>query len=66
MRQIETEREDDGRWIAEDTAVPGVLAYGDSREEAIRKVVALSRRVIDERLEYGEPLPPSVTPRRRP
>jgi len=33
--RVEVEREDDGRWIAEVTELPGVLAYGQSREEAI-------------------------------
>jgi len=28
MLQVETEREDDGRWIAEVVELPGVLAYG--------------------------------------
>lgn len=57
MYRVETEREDDGRWIAEVTDLAGVLAYGDTREEAIRKAQALSLRVLAERLEHGEPLP---------
>jgi len=28
MLRIEVEREEDGRWIAEVSAIPGVLAYG--------------------------------------
>ena len=28
MLCIETEREDDGRWLAEVPALPGVLSYG--------------------------------------
>ena len=54
---IETEREDDGRWIAEIQALPGVMAYGVTREEAIKHVEALALRVLAERLEHGEAVP---------
>jgi predicted RNase H-like HicB family nuclease len=57
MYAIEVEREVDGRWIAEVPELPGVLAYGQSREEAVRRAQALSLRVLAERLEQGEPLP---------
>lgn len=55
--RIETEQEDDGRWIAEVVDLPGVLAYGHSRKEAIDKVQALSLRVLADRLEHGEKVP---------
>lgn len=60
---IELERESDGRWIAEVSALPGVLAYGQSRESALAQVQALALRVLAERLEHGEtaPQPFSVT-----
>jgi len=51
---IETEREEDGRWIAEVLEIPGVLAYGDSEQEAISKAQALGLRVIADRIEHGE------------
>jgi len=57
MYSVEIEREEDGRWIAEVPDLPGVMAYGKSREEAVRRVQALSLRVLAERLEHGEPLP---------
>ena len=57
MYKIETEVETDGRWIAEVPELPGVLVYGSSREEAVRKAQALSLRVLAERLEHGESLP---------
>jgi predicted RNase H-like HicB family nuclease len=57
MYKVETEREADGRWIAEVPELPGVLAYGQSREEAVRKAQALSLHVLAERLEHGEPVP---------
>jgi predicted RNase H-like HicB family nuclease len=53
---IELEREDDGRWLADVPALPGVVAYGDDREEALRAVQALALRVIADRLEQGEPV----------
>lgn len=43
------ELETDGRWIAEVVDLPGVLAYGDSREEAIAKAQALALRVEAEK-----------------
>ena len=55
--KIELEREDDGRWIAEVVDLPGVLAYGASREEAVSKVQALALRAIADRLEHGEDVP---------
>ncbi|WP_128544478.1 type II toxin-antitoxin system HicB family antitoxin [Larkinella soli] len=54
---IELDREDDGRWIAEIGELPGVLAYGKTREQAITLVEALALRVIAERLENGESVP---------
>lgn len=47
--RIETEREDDGRWIAEVPALPGVLAYGATREVAIANAQALALRGLAER-----------------
>lgn len=49
--EIEFEREEDGRWIAEVPCLPGVMAYGDTQEEAESKVEALALRVIADRLE---------------
>jgi predicted RNase H-like HicB family nuclease len=60
MLKIETEREEDGRWLAEVTALPGVLAYGTTDAEARSKVQALALRVIADRIENGEPLPREI------
>lgn len=54
---VELERETDGRWIGEVTALPGVLAYGVSRDEAVAKAKALAFRVLADRLEHGEEIP---------
>lgn len=43
---VEIEREDDGRWIGEVTDLPGVLAYGSTRDEAVAKAKALAFRVL--------------------
>ncbi len=51
---IELEQEDDGRWIAEVLDLPGVLAYGQTRDEAVTRVQALAFRVLADRLEHGE------------
>ena len=55
--KIEIEREEDGRWIAEIPELPGVMVYGDSRNEAISKAEALALRVLADRLEHGEEIP---------
>jgi predicted RNase H-like HicB family nuclease len=52
--RVEIEREDDGRWLAEVGELPGVLAYGDTRETVVSRVQALALRVVAERLEHGE------------
>ena len=54
---IEIECEDDGRWIAEVPELPGVMVYGQTREDAISRVQALALRVIADRLENGEMAP---------
>ncbi|MGH7929220.1 MAG: type II toxin-antitoxin system HicB family antitoxin [Candidatus Binatia bacterium] len=54
---VEVEREEDGRWIGEVPDLPGVLAYGQSREEAVSRAKALAFRVLADRLEHGEDIP---------
>ena len=51
---VETEQEDDGRWIAEVMEIPGTMVYGTTSDEAIAKVQALALRVLAERVEHGE------------
>ena len=51
---IETEQEADGRWLAEVEVLPGVMAYGTTKTDAVAKVQALALRVLAERLEHGE------------
>lgn len=54
---IEIEQEDDGRWLAEVPELPGVMAYGQTRQEAIERIQALSLRVLADRLDNGEAVP---------
>ncbi len=54
---VETEQEADGSWIAEVPELPGVMAYGTSPDDAVRRVQALSLRVLAERLENNESIP---------
>jgi predicted RNase H-like HicB family nuclease len=49
--EIEFDREEDGRWIADIPALPGVMAYGTTRHEAESKVQAIALRVIADTLE---------------
>jgi predicted RNase H-like HicB family nuclease len=54
---IELEREEDGRRIAEVIDLPGAMAYGATREEAMAKVKALALRILADRVEHGVPVP---------
>ena len=54
---IETEREADGRWLAEVLEIAGALSYGATREQAIANAQALALRALAERLEHGEEVP---------
>ncbi|WP_200873692.1 type II toxin-antitoxin system HicB family antitoxin [Candidatus Magnetobacterium casense] len=54
---IETEQEEDGRWIAEVPDIAGALAYGDTRNEAIVHVKVLALRIMADRLEEMEVVP---------
>jgi len=50
---IETEQEDDGRWIAEILEISGALVYGNSQQEAIANVQVLALRIIADKLEMA-------------
>jgi predicted RNase H-like HicB family nuclease len=54
---IEVEQEEDGRWLAEVPEFSGVLAYGQTRQEAIARAQALCLRVLADRLDHGESVP---------
>ena len=59
--RIEIEQEADGRWIAE---LPGVMAYGTTRPDAVAKVEALALRFIADRIDNdGAEIGPSMLAR---
>jgi len=50
-------RENDGRWWADIESMPGVMAYGDTREAAVAAVRALALRAAADCIEHGEDAP---------
>jgi predicted RNase H-like HicB family nuclease len=58
---IEHEQEADGRWLAEVPELPGVLAYGDTADQAMAKAQALALRVLAERLDHNETGPQPIS-----
>jgi predicted RNase H-like HicB family nuclease len=56
---IDLDREEDGRWIAEALELPGVMCYGQTREEAISNTQRLGIEVIADRIAHDE-LPSSA------
>jgi predicted RNase H-like HicB family nuclease len=59
--KVETEREDDGRWIAEVLDLPGVMAYGTTENEAVASAQALALRVLADRIEAQKEPTETVT-----
>jgi len=47
---LEIEEEDDGRWIAEVMELSGVMVYGSSPQEAIRRAKILALQVLSEQM----------------
>lgn len=58
--EIEFEQEADGRWLADIPSLPGVMAYGKTREDAEVNVTALALRVIADRTEEVRKPPKSI------
>ncbi len=54
---IEYHREEDGRWLADIPALPGVTACGRTKKQATATVQALALWLIADRLEHGEAVP---------
>jgi predicted RNase H-like HicB family nuclease len=51
---VEFDREEDGRWIAEVPTLPGVLAYGATKQDALRRVSAVALRTLADKVEQGK------------
>ena len=60
--RIELEREVDGRWLASVPELPGVIAYGETEEEAIRKAKATALQILADMIENGEEVPGGPLP----
>jgi predicted RNase H-like HicB family nuclease len=55
--RVETEREEDGRILASVPDLPGVMAYGGTADEAVRKVKSIALQVLADMIESGEEVP---------
>src|SRR3989344_543151 len=51
--KVEFDREEDGRWIAEVPKLPGVMAYGATKREALQRVYAVALRTLADSVEQG-------------
>ena len=51
---VEIDREEDGRWIADVLELPGVMSYGETRESAIAAAERLAVDVVEDRIQHGE------------
>ena len=51
---VEFDREEDGRWIAEVPNLPGVMAYGSTKQAALQKVYAITLRTLADKIEQGQ------------
>ncbi len=51
--RVEFEREEDGRWIAEIPKLPGVMAYGETKRDALRGVYSIALRTLADTVEQG-------------
>ena len=57
---IETQRETDGRWIAEIPEIPGAMAYGKTQQIAKASAYALALRAIADDVEKSKDVPKSI------
>ena len=58
--RVEIEREEDGRMLASVPDLPGVMAYGATADEAVRKVKSIALQVLADMIESGEEVPASL------
>lgn len=55
--RVEVEREEDGRILASVPELPGVMAYGVTETEAVRRAKAIALQVLADMIESGEDVP---------
>jgi predicted RNase H-like HicB family nuclease len=53
MFKVEFEEDSDGRWIAEIPSLPGVMSYGATREDALRRATTLLLEVLAGQVRRG-------------
>ena len=58
---IECEREEDGRWIAEIVQIPGAMAHGATRDEAIARAEIVALRTLADQIEHCEAKPVDIS-----
>ena len=58
--RVEIEREADGRILASVPDLPGVMAYGGTEAEAIRRVKTIALQVLADMVESGEEVPEAL------
>ena len=58
--EIQFSREEDGRWIAEWRTCAGALCYGETKDQAARRVKALVLRIAADRVENGDEFPRGI------
>ena len=57
MLRIEIERESDGRWLGEIAELPGVMAYGETQDAAVRKAKSIALQVLADMVASGTNVP---------
>ncbi len=55
--RVEIDRESDGRVLASVPDLPGVMAYGGTEDDAVRKVKSIALQVLADMIESGEEVP---------
>lgn len=55
--RVEIEHETDGRFLASVPDLPGVMAYGETEEQAVRKVKSIALQVLADMIADGEDVP---------
>ena len=58
--KVDIEREEDGRFLASVPALPGVMAYGETEESALRKAKAIALQVLADMIESGDQVPQAL------
>ena len=55
--RVQIEREADGRFLASVPDLPGVMAYGETEDAAVRKAKAIALQILADMIESGEDVP---------